>query len=411
MNCNKRAVLDECSQGHHYTCDLRMIALCRSVYPKQHVEMTIECKISLWNFSQWRCRKGSKLAERQGQRSCVHPHQPNNRKRDQKMSVKYESDRKQFSRNLSEALAEVSAMIDHVASEFGSNSSQVGECYLELRGFRLLPDHEAHSAHNLGETSSNVGSEQGAGSVENTLLGKYLLHDPVHQESHLRDVESALISSLDGWTDTKPEKVKQSLFVLLDLAACWEIIGNSSLAGALTQRVAGLCQQHLEPTDDLTVSAFIDTAAYCVKRGKVDEADSLLKAALDKCETNPEAMGRYGPRVLMNLAAVAVSRGQAPIAAGHLDRALEVAEQAPEPDRYHILEVLCNQAKTCVAMNQRERFDQVASRILNEAKEYRKCDSDFAAECMMTLFGLYQAQGRFDEARSISRSLTEMMAQ
>jgi hypothetical protein len=62
-------------------------------------------------------------------------------------------------------------------------------------------------------------------------------------------------------------------------------------------------------------------------------------------------------------------------------------------------------------MNQRERFDKVASRALNEAKDYWKSDRDFATECMMILFGLYKAQGRFDEARSISRSLTEMMAQ
>jgi tetratricopeptide (TPR) repeat protein len=327
------------------------------------------------------------------------------------MSVKYESDQKQFSRNLPEALAEVSAMIDHVVSEFGSNSPQLAECYLELRRFRLLPNREAHSDPNLGEASSNVISQEGAGSVENTLLGKYLLHDPLHQESRLRDIESALISSLDEWTDTNQERVKQALFVLLDLAACWEIIGNSSRAGDLTERVAGLCQQYLEPADALTVSALIDTAAYCVKRGKADEAESLLKAALDKCEANPQVMGRYGPRVLMNLAAVAASRGQAPIAAGYLDRALEAAEQAPELDRYHILEILCNQAKVCLAMKQRERFDRVASRALNEAKDYWKSDPDFATECMMILFGLYQAQGRFDEARSISRSLTEMMAQ
>jgi len=324
------------------------------------------------------------------------------------MSAKYESDRKQFSRNLSEALVEVSAMIAHIASEFGSNSSQVAECYLELRAFRLLPDHEAHSAHNRGVASPNVGSQGGAGSVENTLLGKYLLHDPVHQEGRLREIESALINSLSEWTDTKPEKLKEALFVLLDLAACWEIIGNSSRAGDLTERVADLCQQYLEPADALTVSALIDTAAYCHKRGKADEADSLFRTALDKCEVNPEAMGRYGPRVLMNLAAVAASRGQAPIAACYLDRALEVAEQAPEPDRYHILEILCNQAKACVAMNQRERFDQVASRALNEAKEYWKSDRDFATECMMTLFGLYQAQGRFDEARLISKTLTKL---
>jgi tetratricopeptide (TPR) repeat protein len=327
------------------------------------------------------------------------------------MSAKYESDQKRFSRNLSEALAEVSAMIAHIASEFGSNSSQVAECYLELLGFRLLPAHEAHSVHNPGVASANLGPQEAAGSLENTLLGTYLLHDPVHQESRLRHIESALISSLDEWTDTKPEKVKQALFVLLDLAACWEIVGNSGQADALTEKVAGLCQEYLEPTDPLTVSALIDTAAYCHKRGKADEADSLLKAALDKCEANPEAMGRYGPRVLMNLAAVAASRGQTPVAACYLDQALEVAEQVPEPDRGHILEVLCNQAKACLAMNQRERFDQVAPRALNEAKEYWKSDRDFATECMMTLFGLYQAQGRFDEARSISRSLTEMMTQ
>ena len=345
------------------------------------------------------------MPERQGWRLCVHSQQPNNRKRDEKMPVKYESDQKQFSRNLPKALAEVSAMIDHVASEFGLNSPQLAECYLEFRRVRLLPDHEAHSAHNPGEASPSVLSQEGAGSVENTLLGKYLLHDPAHQESRLRDMESALISSLDEWTDTKPEKVKQALFVLLDLEACWEGIGNSSRAGDLAERVAGLCRQYLEPADELTVSVFIDTGAYFVKQGKADEAESLLKTALHKCEVNTEAMGRYGPRVLMNLAAVAASRGQAPVAACFLDRALEVAEQAPELDRYHILEVLCNQAKVCVAMKQRERFDQVAIRALNEAKDYWKCDPDFATESMMTLFGLYQAQGRFDEARTISKEL------
>ena len=327
------------------------------------------------------------------------------------MSVKYESDRKQFSTNLSEALAEVSAMIDHVASEFGSNSSQVAECYLELLRFRLLPDHESDSEHNPGDASPNVGPQEGAGSFENTLLGKYLLHDPVHQESRLRDIESALISYLSERTDTKPEKRKEALFVLLDLAACWEIVGNRGQADALTERVAGLCQEYLEPTDPLTVSAFIDTAVYCHKRGKADEADSLLKSALGICERNPEAMGLYGPRVLMNLAAVAGSRGQTPVAACFLDRALEVTEQAPEPDRYHILEILCNQAKACVAMNQRERFDKVASRALNEAKDYWKSDRDFATECMMILFGLYKAQGRFDEARTISKTLGEITRQ
>ena len=327
------------------------------------------------------------------------------------MSVKYESDQKQFSRNLSAALAEVSAMIDHVASEFGSNSSQVAECYLELRRFRLLPDHESDSEHNPGDASSNVGSQEGAGSFENTLLGKYLLHDPLPSERRLRETASSLINSLTQWTDTHPEKVRRALFVLLDLAACWEMAGNSSRADALTERVAGLCQEYLEPTDPLTVSAFIDTAVYCHKRGKADEADSLLKSALGICERNPEAMGLYGPRVLMNLAAVAGSRGQTPVAACYLDQALEVAEQASEPDRYHILEILCNQAKACVAMKQRERFDKVASRALNEAKDYWKSDPDFATECMMTLFGLYQSQGRFDEARTISKTLGEITRQ
>jgi tetratricopeptide (TPR) repeat protein len=272
----------------------------------------------------------------------------------------------------------------------------------------LVQDSKAHSEPAPSAASSQDISQRETAGFEDSLLIRYLRHDPSHQEDRLQAVESALTKSLGEWTDTKPAKVKQALLVLLDLAACWEIAGNSDRAADLNARVAALCQEYLEPTDALTVSALIDMAVSCHRRGRSEQAESLLKRVLELCEANSEAMSLYGPRVLMNLAAAAGSRGQAPIASCYLDRALEVAEQAPEPDRYHIMEVLCNQAKACVAMKQRERFDQVASRALNEAKAYWKSDPDFATECIMTLFGLYQSQGRFDEARTISKTLGEL---
>ena len=317
------------------------------------------------------------------------------------MSSKYEVDVNQFSQKLSEALSEISVLIQHFASEFGSSSPQAADCYLELRGFLIVQDQTSRQDLN----PSTVSSQRGIHRFDDSLLIKYLLHDPSQREERLQEVESALAGSLDEWIRTDPQKVKKALSVLLDVAACWEIVGNTARSAVLTERVVDLCRDYLEPTDALTVSALIDTAAYCLKSGKPDEAESLLKEALEICEANPEAMGRYGPRVLMNLAAGPASRGQMPVAACYLDQALEVAEQASEPDKDHILEVLCNQAKVCTAMKQRERFDQIAARVLNEAKEYWKSDPDFATECMMTLFGLYQSQGRFDEARLISKTL------
>ena len=294
---------------------------------------------------------------------------------------------KRFSQKLPEAVAGISEFMQLYADKFGPDSPGVGDAYLQLHSIRLLPDRKAYSELNDVEFSQHVISKGSANSFEDTLLGQYLLNDPSEKRDRLETVESVLTNSLDDWEDTDPEKVRSALLVLLDLAAWWEIVGNTTRSAGLTKRVVDLCRNYLEPTDASTVSALTDMAVHCLKRGKPDEAELLLKEALEICEANPAAKGLYGPRVLMNLAAVAASRGQMPVAACYLDRALQVAERVPVADKSQILEVLCDQAKVYSAMNQRERFDQVVARAMKTAEERWRNDPSLATECMMTLFG------------------------
>jgi tetratricopeptide (TPR) repeat protein len=321
------------------------------------------------------------------------------------MSDKCEGDKKQFSQNLSELLSEISELIRRIVSEFGPTSSQIAERYLELGGFLCIQNQNP-------ETKTNeIASLRDTICFKDTLLAQYVLHDPSQSGERLQEAESALINSLDLWIGDNSEKVKKALLILLELGTCWEITGDSRRANALTERVAGLSQKYLGPANAVTVSALNDMAVHCFKLGKLDAADSYLEKAYESCQKNPEAMEYYGPRVLINLSSTAGSRGQFPIAACFLDQALEEVERLPEPDKFKILEILCNQAKIYSVMNQRERFDQPASRALKAAKEHWRSDPDFASECMMTLFGLYQSQGRFDEARAVSKTLVELAGQ
>lgn len=325
------------------------------------------------------------------------------------MFNKHRVDKTEFFKNISEALSETSEEIRDIENKFGPNSLEMGNAYLKLHSTHILPEGASCGPEPNNEAACKlIVSKESAFSFENSLLYHHLSEDPAERENRLETIESVLVGSLDGWKATDPEKPRNALHTLLDLAEYWKIVGNFGRSETLTEGVAGLCQKHLDPTDSLTVSALSDLAAHRGKREKYDEAESLSNQALEICEANPDAMNLYGPRILMNLAAIAGSRGQVPVAACLLDQALEVAERVPVPNKSQILEVLCNQAKAYSAMNQRERFDHIVARAMNTAEDCWKSDPSLATECMMTLFGLCQAQGRFDEARRISKTLTKL---
>lgn len=325
----------------------------------------------------------------------------------QNMDRKLESFAGSFSQKISEAMAPISEIIQNYADEHGPNSPQMGDGYLRLHRMRFLPDQSAYVKFSDEEYSRDVISRGITSDFEDTMLGLYIQHDLSQKEHRLETVESILINSLNEWTNAAPENVRQALFALLDLAAYWRILGNAARSRVLIERVVGLCHEYLDPTDAVLVRAFIDMSADH-EQGDSDKAERVLKKALEICEANPEAMDCYGARVLMNLAAIANSQDQLPFVIWYLDRALEVADRVSEPDRSQILELLCYQARLYSLLDQRERFDDLAVRALKEAKEYWKRDPDFATECMMSLFGLYQLQGRFDEARAISKTLVDL---
>jgi len=201
----------------------------------------------------------------------------------------------------------------------------------------------------------------------------------------------------------KPEqriKIRLRLASTLRALARWD--------DAETHLIAAKAEAEASNDSKLMSDALNELGVLCYDLARYDEAEPLIRGALDIAEN------AYGPEHqevatrLGNLAEVLQKTTRTDEAEPLMRRALEIAEKAHGPEHPHVIGCLTHLANVLVVTGRADEAEALVHRTLRITEEAYGPEHPFVAACLLNLSLLLKHTNRTNEAEPLMRRTLEV---